>query len=811
MKRLLWLCWLGGLVSPFALAQSTWIEGQVREATSGTVLPGANVVLLETGQGTTTDVEGAFRLGPLAPGRYTLQVSFVGYQTLQRSVEVGSAPLRLTLTLAPVLFEAEAVVITGTRQTEKLLEAPVTIETITAADLARTGGGTFLSALAGLKGIDFVEAGINAQGISARGFNSQFNTRMLAMVDGRVAQLPGTGLPQGNFLPTAPLDIKAIEVVVGPASALYGPNAHTGVVNVITKDPWDASGLSLMARTGERSLIDVTGRAAGTIGAWGWKITGQYLRANDFTPSREEGLHNYGTSIYEGDVLRDLGGYRIRSAKLEGFLYYRWGTWKAKAGLGYSTNDNFGLTNNGRNHVRGWVVQYQTVELSHPNWYAQFTRTKNDAGKTYQLNAVVQAAAAQVAAGVPLAQVDLEALREATTFVDRGALLDGEVQYRRALPFLQGRVVAGLQLRRYLPDSDGTFLADAGGEDLSATEIGGYVQLDLRLVPDRLRLVTAARIDRHTNYSTQFSPKAALVYTVYPGHNVRVGYNRAFKSPTILENYLFIPIPRFDLVPGYYVNAFGNRKGYVIKDAGGQVVNRVAGLEPEQVDALELGYKGAFGMWAFVDVVGYYSWYRNFISPLTLVADGFTTIAYEADGTTPVRAPASDAAFNGLLTYLNFGRAQVAGLDVGLTLYPSPYITFSGSVSLISLRRFTETAGQRELPLNVPETKLKGNVTVRNLGWAGYFASLSARYQSAYRFVSGYWNSETMLPAHGGKVPARTVIDLTLGYQVPRIGLELTLSISNLLNNEGYDVLGAPVRGRFIWLGITYHVEGLRY
>jgi len=212
-----------------------------------------------------------------------------------------------------------------------------------------------------------------------------------------------------------------------------------------------------------------------------------------------------------------------------------------------------------------------------------------------------------------------------------------------------------------------------------------------------------------------------------------------------------------------------------------------------------------------VDVVGYYSWYRNFISPLTLVADGFTTLAYEADGTTPVRAPASDALFNGLLTYLNFGRAQVAGLDAGLTLYPSPYVTLSGSVSLISLRSFTETAGQNELPLNVPETKLKGNVTVRNVGLQGYFASLSARYQSAYRFVSGYWNSETMSPEHDGKVPARTVLDLTLGYRVPRIGLDLTLSISNLLDNEGYDVLGAPVRGRFIWFGITYHLAGLRY
>ena len=68
--------------------------------------------------------------------------------------------------------------------------------------------------------------------ISARGFATQFNSRMLTMIDGRLAQLPGSGLPQATLAPVSGLDMKAVQVVIGPASALYGPNAHTGVVNV---------------------------------------------------------------------------------------------------------------------------------------------------------------------------------------------------------------------------------------------------------------------------------------------------------------------------------------------------------------------------------------------------------------------------------------------------------------------------------------------------------------------------------------------------------------------------------------------------
>ncbi|HTN25152.1 MAG TPA: TonB-dependent receptor, partial [Solirubrobacteraceae bacterium] len=56
----------------------------------------------------------------------------------------------------------------------------------------------------------------------------------------------------------------------------------------------------------------------------------------------------------------------------------------------------------------------------------------------------------------------------------------------------------------------------------------------------RLRLAAAARVDTHSLYETQLSPKVAVQYEVAPQHNVRVGYNRAFKSPTVLENFLKI-------------------------------------------------------------------------------------------------------------------------------------------------------------------------------------------------------------------------------------------------------------------------------
>ena len=794
-------------VAPDAIAQNGEVVGTIIDAETSETLPGANVQLVGTDQGASADIDGRFHLTDVAPGSYTLRATFVGYESREQDISVeAGATTEVNISLLPAALVGEEIVVTGTRQAEKRLEAPVTIETVRAADLEEAGG-TFLTALSGLKGIDFVDAGINAQGISARGFNNQFNTRMLSMTDGRVAQLPGTGLPQGNFLPTASLDVEAIEVVVGPASALYGPNAHTGVVNVITKTPWDESGLSLALRGGQQDLIDGTVRAAGVVNDnFGWKLTGQYLDATDFEPSRDGVAHNYGSSLHESQIIDD---YSISSFRAEGTLYYRFNNgWMIQGGYSFSENDNFGLTNNGRNHIRGWQVQQQYAQLSSDNWFAHVTRTANDAGDTYQLNAVAVGAGAQVDAGMSLDEVDIQSLREANAFVDRGELIDSELQYRNTVGGVD--VTTGVQLRQYNPDSEGTFLADAAGEDISATEIGGYLQLDRRFLDDQLRLVGAARLDDHSNYDTQFSPKVAAVYSFTPTQNVRTSFNRAFKSPTVLENNLFIPIPfPIEGFPNYVVNALGNTDGYTIRDLEGNVLREIAPLQPEEVNSLEIGYKGVFGNRLLLDAVGYYSWYSNFISPLTPVANGLTEIPFDADGN-PVQAPGGLEP-NALNTYVNFGEAEVAGLDLGFEYYASDQFTLNGNISYISLESFTETEGQEQLLLNVPTTKLKGGITMSNVGFDNYSISLDGRWQSAYEFQSGYWDSEVFFADNGGEIPSRFVADLSVAYQLPEQGLSLRANVSNLFDDDGVDVLGAPQRGRFIWVGLQYTLPGFQW
>lgn len=773
-----------------ATAPAPSLNGSIRGrvlAKDGSAIPGA-IVSLGTANAI-TDENGAYELVDVASGTQTLQIEATGYATREAQVAVvAGGVIAVTARMDMSEVPGEEIIVVGSRLPEKRLDAPVTVEIVTEKDLKTAAGASYLSALSRVKGIDFSDAGIGDQRISARGFATQFNSRMLTMVDGRVATLPGNGLPQGNLLPQSGLDMKAVEVVVGPASALYGPNAHTGVINIVTKTPWDDSGASASLRGGTQSMFAGAARVAGTAAEdFGYKLNGELLHAEDFVP--DPATHTYST-IYERDL---VGNYDIRQGKTDGTLYYKRGEWLATSAAGYSNTSGFSITNTGRNHLRNWAVQYQTATISSPHVYGQVTRTHSDAGKSYQLEALARTVAG-MGGGAPANPADLDPIRDSIKFVDDSQLIDSELQYRHTIAGV--KTTFGGQYRMYSPSSAGTFLDDKT-QKISVDEAGGYVQLDTLLM-GKLRLAGAARVDTHSLYATQFSPKAAIQYEVADNHNVRFGYNRAFKSPTVLENFL-----RINNV------LLGNRTGFIVRDAAGTTISEIAPLSPEQVDALELGYKASIGGKLYIDAVAYQSWYRNFISPLTSIANpaaATATFGFYADGTPTAQGTPQEGA---LSTYMNFGKAQVRGGDVGVDYRPIDELTLSTSASVMQLGSFTNTNSlQKDLLLNAPTFKLRGSVSGDGLGLAHSFWRVDGRYHNAYQFASGYWNSMTLL---GGKVPNRGVVDVTVGYKLEGPHITITGTVANIANNKTPDVLGAPIPGRLAWLQVAYDWDGLRY
>lgn len=791
-----------------ARAQTGTIRGTVSGA-DGKAVAAATVQIQGTRFIGSTNVLGQFSLSGVPQGLHRLRVSKPGFvaHTSDVTVRPGEETL-VAVKLEENNVELDAMVVSASRRAERRSEAPATITRVNAEQLAETPGNSFVGALKQATGLDFVQVGMTSVAINARGFNSSFNNRMLMLEDGRIAVLPENGLPVGGFTPIPKIDLSSVEVVVGPGSALYGADASNGVLTLSSKDPRDYPGLQFEATGGNRSYADFQGRFAGVTGSWGYKLAGEYNTFNDW--SNRIHATAAATSPLETSV-GDTSGLNWDSNVARGYgqvLRYMGDAQLSLTG-GYSRSNGVGQTNVGRNQLVDWTYDVVQLKAQSPHWYASAYRTESNAGKSYAANRYTSNRA------LSPASISDDSVRRMSDWPDDGQLYAGELQNNfRFRPLLNTLFTWGGQYRHDVVSSDRQWLTDRlTGQDITINQWGVYAQSETPLLP-QLRLMLAARYDDHQSYDPQFSPKAGLVWTPVNGQTFRVFYNRAFKSPTTLQTSFWIP----DFAPA--VGVFGNKDGITVKDAQGNVVRTYSPLVPERNTTWEAGYKGLINGRMFIDVSGYWSRYRNFMSPLVIIANPYTgasaTFAYSnATGKQYV----DDAGVKQVvLTYFNLGRATIYGTDMSLTYVLNSKVDFTGTASFLNLKSVegvnTALASDAEATaLNSPVTKWTLGTHLRDLGrWSG---GATLRYVNGYHFLSGINN---------GRIPTFSTADLNLGYRIPNMHSQVNLAVANLFTCHMQDLtitdgeqcgfgvkhtemVNMPAIGTMVFLGLRVDVK----
>src|SRR5205823_11872456 len=97
--------------------------------------------------------------------------------------------------------------------------------------------------------------------------------KLLVLLDGRSIYLDIQGEVRWKEIPVTLPEIKRIEVLKGPASALYGFNAFDGVINIITKSPEEMKGTTVQFGGGEFGTITAAAIEAGNIGKFGYRLS----------------------------------------------------------------------------------------------------------------------------------------------------------------------------------------------------------------------------------------------------------------------------------------------------------------------------------------------------------------------------------------------------------------------------------------------------------------------------------------------------------------------------------------------------------
>jgi iron complex outermembrane receptor protein len=205
----------------------------------------------------------------------------------------------LDIVLATRVQELDAVIVTSSRGTsERLTETVATAHTVSAIEIEERPAQTLADHLRTSPGVDVLTTGVQSTNVVVRGFNNIFSGALHMLTDHRLAGVPSLRVNLMHFVPTTEQDVERMEVVLGPGSALYGPNTANGVVHILTKSPLDGPGTTVTLGSGYRTI----GRTQGVFqvpegqslfqgsfrSAWalsdqfGFKVSGQYLKGNEW-------------------------------------------------------------------------------------------------------------------------------------------------------------------------------------------------------------------------------------------------------------------------------------------------------------------------------------------------------------------------------------------------------------------------------------------------------------------------------------------------------------------------------------------------
>lgn len=557
-----------GLSTPL-VAQQGSLTGIVTDTEFGVPVAQVRVqVLGGSGVETLSNDEGRYTF-QLPPGSYSLVFESVGYRAARAdNVRVSPGESNsFDMMLQSTAFALDPLIVTAgrTRLGEKETEAAATSMSISSIEIEERPAASFMEHLRSAPGVDIITYGIQGGNVTLRGFNNIFSGGLHMLTDNRLAGVPSLRVNLMHFIPSNEADVDRMEVVLGPGSALYGPNTANGVVHIITKSPLESQGTSVTLGAGQRSVLQGSFRSAFKLADnFGVKVSGQALTGNEWEYDDPTELANRaaadaspalclgdkvirGFSEAEAQIACNRLGqrdYDIERFGLEARADWQFADNGTFIGT-YGRNQSSGveLTGLGAGQTQDWVYQFYQGRVSYDRFFAQAYMNSSDAGSSFLLNN-----------GVPL--------------VDRSKLWVAQAQHGFDLWDGRQDFTYGFDYFGTRPDTDGKVNGQYEDSD-EMDEWGAYVQSKTALTPD-IDFVLAARMDSHSILPDNvFSPRAALILKTGQDKALRFTYNQAYSSPSSLNYFLDISN---GFAPGLSALGFGLRAYGTGRD-GWSVIN----------------------------------------------------------------------------------------------------------------------------------------------------------------------------------------------------------------------------------------------
>ena len=412
-------------------------------------------------------------------------------------------------------------VVTATRFSQQVTEAPASMSVITSDDIRRYGYRTLADVLRSVPGM-YVTYDRNYSYLGVRGFSrpGDYNSRFLLMIDGH--RLNDSVFDTAAIGTEFPLDIDLIdhiEVMRGPGSSLYGSNAFFGVINIITRTAEDV-GRELSASGGDHETWSGRASYGATsdsgqkllISGTGYDSAGQRLYFPEYAATPSSGH----TDHSDGDSSKSIyARFSHDNVTLTGLFSSR------EKGIptgAYQTvfNDPATRTTDERGYLNlGYQRAYSdTLEVSAQLFYDHYHYDG-----TYMTDNAASAAT-----------------RNLDTALGSSWGADTVVTF---IPVPGNRLSLGLESRQSLAQNQKNVEADPYFINLddqrSSLNWGGFIQDEYHLLKP-LRITVGFRYDNYDSFDS-VSPRAALVYTPVETTALKLLYGEAFRAPNAYERY----------------------------------------------------------------------------------------------------------------------------------------------------------------------------------------------------------------------------------------------------------------------------------
>ena len=687
---------------------------------------------------------------------------------LARGQQTPAAPPDATSDDQDPVYE-EQVVVTASRTDQQLVNAPAAVSIVTSETIQNSPAASIGELLRTLPGVNVAQVSARDINITTRGATSTLTTSQLALVDGRSIYLDFFGMVMWDLVPTSATEIKQIEVIRGPASAVWGANAMTGVVNVITKTPRELaaerrSSLTISAGVFDRnvtgrpdsagSLFSVSGTHAEAVdNRWSYKVSAGYFtqdalpRPAGTLPNRFNTPYppfaNDGTSQprFDGRVDYDAdNGARVTVS----------GGVAGTAGVIHTGIGPFDIAGDSR-------MTYLTTRYRKGNRrFAFFTNLLNG-------NAANLLTRGLTGQPLPLDFItrtfDVEA-SDLRTIRDRHVVSFGG-NYRRN--------VFDISLA---PEGD------------NRNEGGGYVQDEIFL-NDHLRWVVGGRVDKFSSIENAvFSPRTTLLIKPSANQTFRVSFNRAFRAPSFVNNNISTTI--LNEVNLSALSPALGRFVFPIRAIGNP------DLKQETMTAYEVGFTGVIGNRATVTAAVYWNETRDgiFFTPV-----GSYTPANPPPGwPLPPAVLGVLAALNppvvlpSLFTYRNLGTVHDKGIELGVDAAVNRYLNVFANYSL--------QADPTVEGFDISEANLPPNNRFNaglNFNYSRLIGDLTASHTS-----EAFWQ-DVLDARYAGTTKPYTLVNMGVGARWAGDRVVTSLKIANLANRQvAQHVFGDVLRRRIV-------------